>query len=174
MPEQASTRTFSEEEHVAILADRVATETASLTEQVAAKDREIADLRAQLDVAESARAAADAEREKAQSDLADFKKQIEDEREMAARKDERIAKVKEVAAHLTDEFFTDERVARIVAMDQSAFEGYVQDMASVAVVPPANAGAPRETAGLQGEPVTPPATKSAAAAFFFRHAEGGQ
>lgn len=141
-------KTFTETEHLAILTDRVATETAELSTQKAALEAEKSDLQSKLDIAESAKAAAEQERDTAVQELADFKGQIEQEREAAARKDDRLAKVKEVAAHLGDDFFADEaRVTRIVAMEEGTFEGYLDDLKATApATTTTSTTAPRETA----------------------------
>lgn len=146
-------KTFSQDEHIAILADRVARETADLTAERDQLKTEKADLESKLDVETSAKAAAEQAKADAERELAEFKAQVDGEREAASRKDERIAKVREAAKHLDEGFFTDEaRVARIVAMEETTFEGYVSDLASTAKVTgnTAHTGVPRETA-MQGQ-----------------------
>ena len=163
MSDEAKGRVFTEDEHTAILADRVATETAALTDQIAAKDAEIADLKAQMDTVEAARLAAEKERDDTKAAFDAFKSEVEQAKEHAQRKDERVAKVKEAASHLTDEFFNDERVERIAAMTDEFFDGWLSDMregaAKVGV-----SNAPREAANLVGSAVEPPRTDSGASA----------
>jgi chromosome segregation ATPase len=146
-------KTFTEQEHIAILADRVATETAAITAERDQLKAEKSDLQSQLDVAESAKVAAEQAKEKAEQELADFKTGLDELAQAEARKGERLTKVKEVAAHLGDEFLSEEneagkdRVARIVAMDESAFDGYVADLKATApATTSTGAPAPRETA----------------------------
>lgn len=155
-------KTFTEQEHIAILADRVAKETASLTGERDKLSSEKAELESKLDVAESAKVAAEQAKEAAEKELADFKAGLDALAEQESRKDERLAKVKEVAAHLGEDFLKDEaRVARIVAMEGDAFDGYVSDLAAAAPPAGTTATAPRETAmvgasaavaGTQGAP----------------------
>lgn len=150
----ADEKTFTESEHIAILSDRVATETAALSDAKKSLESEKADLQNKLDVAEAAKAAAEQEKEKAEQELADFKTAQAKAEEKAARKTERIAKVKEAAAHLGAEFLDEAnekgaaRIERIVAMEDDAFAGYVADLQDTA---PAGgttktAEKPRETA----------------------------
>lgn len=164
-------KTYTEDEHVAILADRVTRETASLTAERDQLKTEKADLESKLDVETSAKAAAEQAKETAERELAEFKAQIEQEREAASRKDERLAKVREVAKHLKDEFFTDEaRVARITAMQDDVFEGYVADLAATATV--AGNGTtpvvPRETAMAGTKVTTDPKVAAAGRSFLLR------
>lgn len=142
-------KTYSEDEHIAILADRVTKETASLTAERDQLSTDKSDLETKLDVAESAKTAAEQKAEESEKALADYKAEVETAREEAARKDTRIAKVKETASHLGDEFFEDEkRVQRIVAMDDEGFEGYLADLQATAKVPAGGTTKtiPRETA----------------------------
>lgn len=126
-------RTFSESELTAIVADRVARETADVAadrDQLKAENEELS---TKLDVETSAKEAAEQRATDAERALEDYKTEVEAAREAAARKDERIAKVREAAAHLGDDFFADEkRVERIVAMSDEHFEGYLDDMRQTA------------------------------------------
>lgn len=144
-------KTFTEDEHLAILTDRVAKETADLTEAKTGLESTVTELQSKLDVAESAKTAAEQERDAARTELVDFKAEIEQREAAAARKDERLGQVKEVAAHLGEDFFTDEaRISRIVAMDDGTFEGYLGDLKATAPTgTTVVTGAPRETA-MQG------------------------
>jgi chromosome segregation ATPase len=149
-------RTFTEDEHLAVLADRVAKETASLSESVTTLSAEKADLAAKLDVAEAARVSLDAEKAAAIKEFADFKASLEAEVAALAKKDERLVAAKAAATHLPEEFFTDEaRVARIVAMSDESFEAYAADLAATNSAPVVKEGAPRETA-MNGSAVTAP------------------
>jgi len=165
----ADEKTYSENEHIAILSDRVAKETADLT---AERDQLVSvksELETKLDVAESAKQAAEQRAADAEKSLEDFKAQIETEREAAARKDERIAKAKETASHLADDFFEDEkRIARIVAMVDEDFEGYLNDLASTSTTTTKTTTVvPRETA-MAGQQVADTGTESVAKGFLLR------
>lgn len=143
----ADEKTYSENEHLAILADRVTRETADVTAERDQLKTERDELATQLDVAESGRQAAETAKAELQSEFESFKAGIEAEREAAAKKDVRVAKAREAAKHLDDKFFEDEaRIARIVAMSDDAFEGYVTDLASTATGTTTTSNVPRETA----------------------------
>jgi chromosome segregation ATPase len=164
----ADEKTFSESEHIAILADRVSKETADLTAERDQLQAAKTELENKLDVAESAKTAAEQKAETAEKALADYKAEVEEQREAAARKDDRIKQIRESAEHLDDAFFADEaRVNRIVAMKDEDFEGYLADIKATAAKAPATtkAEAPRETA-MAGNGATP-ATESAARNFLF-------
>lgn len=147
-----SDKTYSEAEHIAILADRVSTETASLTAERDQLATDKGELATKLDVSESAKTAAEQRAEKAEKDLEDFKAEIQEREAAAARKDERLTKVRESAKHLGEDFFKDEdRVNRIVAMKDEEFAGYLGDIAATSTGAPARSvDAPRETA-MQGD-----------------------
>ena len=150
-------RVFSEDEAYAIVADRVARESAELTNKIATLESEKAELANKLDVEIAAREAAEQAAKDAETKHEEYLAQVETEKAQAAKKDERLAQVKEAASHLTDEFLQDEsRVARIVAMDDEAFEGYVADLRETAekAPKPDDSKPPRETA-MEGNPVTP-------------------
>ena len=121
--------TYTHDEHIAILSDRVTRETATLTAERDDLSATVEELESKLDVTESAKVAAETRATEAEKALEDFKTEVTEREEAASRKDGRLAKVREVAAHLGDDFFADEkRVARIVAMSEDAFEGYVADL----------------------------------------------
>lgn len=149
----ADSKTYSEDEHIAILTDRVTKETAELTAERDQQADRITELETALDVEASAKTAAEQRAAQAEQALVDYKAEIESEREAAARKDERLAKVRETAKHLGEEFFSEpKRIERIVAMSQEQFDGYVEDLAStVGAADTLGSGVPRETS-MQGSP----------------------
>lgn len=165
----ADGRTFTEGETYALVADNVARETSSLKAEkaelettVKALETEKADLQTQLDVAVAAR-------EKAEQDLVDYKADLEAKAEIAERREARVAKVREAAAHLKDDFFTDERAERWASMETAEFDAYVAELAAVSEGVKAPEKAPTaETAAAQssmsGKPVETKSTKD-----FFDH-----
>lgn len=164
----ADEKTYSEGEHIAILSDRVAKETADLTAERDQLVTDKGDLETKLDVAESAKVAAEQEAADAKKALDDFKAEVETEREAAARKDERIAKVKEIASHLADDFFEDDaRVSRIVAMADDQFEGYLGDLSATSKTTTKITAVPRETA-MAGGAAADAGTVSAGQSFLMR------
>jgi len=150
----ADEKTYSEQEHIAILADRVAKETTNLTAERDQLQAEKVELENKLDVELSAREAAEAKATETETSFEAFKTEVTEREAAAARKDERITKLREVAKHLDDEFFADEkRIQRVIAMTEDAFTGYLDDMAVSNGGTPAPTSAPRQTA-MVGEPVT--------------------
>lgn len=171
MPEPAkdTPRTFTESEAYALVADNVKRETADLTKQVetltaekAAAEKEREELQKQVDVTEAAKT-------KAEQDLADYKAEQEKARETAARRGERTDKVREVAKHLKDEFYTDARMDRWAAMDDEAFDAYVAELAEVSAhtegETKTDSKPPRETA-MAGTSVSAPAKAAGLAGFW--------
>ena len=149
-------RQFSESELTAIVADRVARETADVQAERDQLQASNDDLQNKLDVETSAKEAAEQRAAEAEKSLEDYKAEVESEREQSARKDERIAKVREAADHLSDDFFKDEkRVQRLVAMSDEDFEGYLDDMrqtASSNTKTTRTSEVPRQTAMTGDEP----------------------
>lgn len=159
----ADGRTFTEGETYALVADNVARETAGLQAEkaelettIATLKSENADLQTQLDVAVAAR-------EKAEQDLVDYKADLAAEAERAERRDARVAQVRQAAAHLKDDFFTDERAQRWAAMETAEFDAYVAELAAVSAGVSTTQTPSAETAAAQtsmsGEPVETKSTK---------------
>lgn len=167
-------KTYSEDEHLAILSDRVTKETAGLTGQVTELTGTTTELQNKLDIAESAKSAAEQERDTAKKEFEDFKAGVEQREAAAAKKDVRIQELRESAKHLKDEFFDEAsetgqaRVARIVAMSDETFDGYKADLALTAVdVTPGGGTPPRETA-MSGASANETHTESAARSHLLR------
>lgn len=152
MPED---KKFSEEDMALLLADRVAKETADLAAERDSLKAERDELATKLDVETAAKVAAEQKVVETEKAFEDFKTGLEALREAAERKDERLDKVKEVAAHLGEDFLNDEkRVARICAYDDEAFEGYLADLKAAAPAAGATPVVPRESAMTGSEPAT--------------------
>jgi len=150
MPEKTEPRLLTEDEHAAIVADRVSRETSSLTEQVTSLGTEKAELQTKLDTTEAALETEKAEHQATKDAFEAFKTQVVTDKEIASRRTDREAKVREVAAHLKDEFFTEERVQRWAEMSEEAFDTFVTETAAlVGGKTPAGEQPPRETA-MQG------------------------
>ncbi|GAB3863375.1 hypothetical protein GCM10028801_30850 [Nocardioides maradonensis] len=149
-------KTFTENDMALLLADRVAKETADLTAERDSLKAERDDLATKLDVEIAAKVAAEQKVTEIQGEFDSFKSGLEELREAAERKDERLAKVKEAAAHMGEEFLKDEaRVARIVAFSEEQFDGYVADLAATAPAAGASGGVPRESAMSGSQPAQP-------------------
>ena len=139
-------KTFTESEMLAIIADRVAKETADLTAERDSIKAERDELATKLDVETAAKGTAEQKVTEIQGEFDSFKTDLEALREAADRKDDRLAKVKEAAAHMGDDFLKDEkRVERIVAFTEDQFEGFLDDLKAVAPAA-GTAGVPRESA----------------------------
>lgn len=148
-------RTFTEGEAYAIVADNVQRETASKTEENETLKREKAELQAKLDTAEASAATEKAARETAETALTDERAKAEREKAAAERKDARVAKVRETAAHLKDDFFTDERQARFAAMEDTEFDSYIAELAELSKgveAPKGTDGKDTTTTGAGGAP----------------------
>lgn len=149
-------RQLSEEEHKAIVAALVARETSELRAENDSLKAANGDLQDKLDVAETARQTAESAKETAEQALTDYKAEQEQAKEVAERVDERVAKVREVASHLKDDFFTDKRKQRWAAMEEDDFADLVKEMAAASggTTQDDNNEAPRETA-MHGREVKP-------------------
>jgi chromosome segregation ATPase len=168
-------KVFSESEHLAILADRVAQETATLTTSNAELQAALTEAQNKLDASDSAKVAAEQARQTAETELADYKTEVTEREAAAERKDVRVAEVKEKAKHLTDEWFTEERVARIVAKSDEDFTAYVDDLVSSVPAGEESREVPRETALLGARIAGDDKTKvSAARGFLLRGYEAPQ
>ena len=154
MPEPDNTvRTFTESEAYALVADNVQRETAARQATIDALTSEKAALDTKLEVAEAALAT-----EKARADGAiqwhdAVLAQHETEKAQEGRKAERVAKVRETAKHLTDEFFTDDRATRWSAMDDAAFNDYVAELAAVSTGVVVDATQPPRETAMAGQTV---------------------
>lgn len=171
MTQATDERTFTEAELTAIVADRVARETANITTEVEKLRSENTELANKLDAEISAKTAAEQSKAAAEAEFEAFKKDTEEREQAAARKDERLKVVREAASHLSEDFFKDEdRVKRIVAMKDDEFTGYVDDLKlSGGGAPKSDNGVPRETA-MAGQAITPKAESGTAArGFLGRH-----
>ena len=159
-------RTFSEAEKDALVRDAITRETASLTDKLAAIESENTELKAKLethgtelqgrlDTLEAERDTLQAERDTVRGEFDAFKAELEQREAAAARSEARVAAVREAAAGLKDDFFTDERAARWAQLSDDDFEQVKAELAAVAgslPQPPSGqvGDIPRETA-MTGE-----------------------
>jgi chromosome segregation ATPase len=169
MTQATEDRQFTESELTAIVADRVQRETANITAEADKLRTDNTELANKLDAEISAKQAAEKAKADVEAEFEAYKKDVEEREQAAARKDERLKAVREAASHLSDDFFKDEnRVKRIVAMDEDSFKGYVDDLkVSGGGTPKEKSGPPRETA-MQGEQVQAPEAKGGAARSFLQ------
>jgi chromosome segregation ATPase len=159
-------RTYTEAEHLALAADAVKRETASLTEAKEAAATKVTELSSKVDVLESEKASLTAEKEAAVKALEDFKAEVERAKEIESAKSDRKAKVKAANASLADAYFTDERVQRWAEMTEEAFTAFLEDIAPAAV------GQSKETAAFAGgESPTDPGKPTVGLLFAARRGE---
>jgi len=169
MTQATDERQFTEQELTAIVADRVQRETASITAEIDKLRTENTELANKLDAEISGRTAAEKAKADTEAEFAKFKADQETEKAALARKDDRIKAVREAAAHLDDKFFADEkRVTRIVAMDEDAFTGYLDDLKVTAgVAPKKDPTLPRESA-MEGQAISGGGESGSAAKAFLQ------
>jgi chromosome segregation ATPase len=136
-------RTYTEAEHLALAADAVKRETASVTSAKETAEAQVAELTTKVDVLESEKATLQSDKDTAVKALEDFKAEVERAKEIEGAKSDRKAKVKAANASLADAYFTDERVQRWAEMTEEAFTAFLDDIA------PATA-ATKETAAFTG------------------------
>lgn len=147
-------RTYSAAEHDAILTSTVERETAALREEVAELRQRAESAETRVDVLEAERAAVNARADAAEAEFAAFRERLEAEQAAAARQDERVGRVREVAKHLGDDFFTDARAQRWAAMEQAAFDEYLGDLATAAAKLGQSGPVPAETAMATARPAS--------------------
>ena len=140
-----ATRTYTEAEHLALMADAVTRETASLTEAKGSLETNVSELSARVDVLEAEKAAAESAKDQVQADFDAYKAEVERAREVETAKKERLDRVKAANEQLPDSYFTDERILRWAEMTEEAFASLIDDLSAAAVAGPA-----KETAAFSG------------------------
>jgi hypothetical protein len=138
-------RTYTEAEHLALMADAVKRETADLTEVKGGLESTNSELSAKVDVLEAEKASLQSDKDKVQADFDAFKAEVERAREVETAKNERLAKVKAANEQLPDSYFTDERIQRWAEMTEEAFASLIDDLTAAA-----GAGPVKETAAFSG------------------------
>lgn len=153
-------------EIVAVVNDRVNRETAELRTRAEKAETDLTTAQTRIDVLEAEKVAAEQAKAAAEQAAADLKAEVEAERASASNRDARKAALREVAAHLTDDWFGQEvahgegklpRLEKIARMSEEAFAEYKAEIASAfegVTVAPATGGTastsqgqpPRETA----------------------------
>lgn len=190
---------YTEDQHVAILTDAVARETASLmsvreelearvevldTEQAAATTA-LTEMQTRLDVVEAEKAAETQRADAAVAELTEFRAQLEQAAVIEQAKSERVAAIKAADESLEEDYFSDERVQRWAEMAGEAFDALVTDLTEAAAKRKAKVGdekddkqtAPwmkekaRETAAFSGG-AAPTAGRGASALSSFLTATG--
>lgn len=141
-----SDRTYTEVEHVAIVADAVSRENASLLEANAGLETKVSELTGKVAALEAEKATLSSELETEKAAHSDFKTQVERANEIEALKSEREAAVKDANPALPETHFTPERVLSWAEMNADTFQVVVDSIK-------ASAGTPvvvRESAAFKG------------------------
>lgn len=151
----ADDRTYTEAEHIAIMAAEVAKETASITEAKSEVEGQLSTQAAKVEVLEAEKAQLEADVAKVQADFDAYKADIERLAEIATLKQERVDAVKAANATLPETFFTAERAQTWAEMTEAAFAAVVDGITALA-----GEKASKETAAFKGGE-TPTAPDSA-------------
>lgn len=122
-------RVFTEGEAYALVQDNVARETAAANEKVGQLEKAQAELQTKVDVLETEKAQETQRADQAVTELAEFKKSIEEKDAREKARAERVAKLAEANPLLE---ITDARSDRLAAMGADEFEAYLADMREVA------------------------------------------
>lgn len=161
-----STVDLNAPEIVAVVNDRVTSQTAELRTRAETAEKARDEAQTRIDVLEAEKSAAEQAKAVAEKALADSQAEIANERASAGRRDTRKTALREVAAHLTDDWFAAEvphgeeklpRLEKIARMSDAEFDTYKGELASafegVTVAPAAGGSSttstatpPRETA----------------------------
>lgn len=137
---------YTEDQHFALLTSAVERETASLSEKTqeleaqiaslqtdkAKADTDVAELSAKVDVLEAEKSAAETAAAEAVATHEAYKAELAEKAAVDARKTERVDAIKAAAAHLNDEYFTEERSARWAEMAQEQFDALLADLTEAA------------------------------------------
>jgi DNA repair exonuclease SbcCD ATPase subunit len=139
---------LTEKQYMELLAARLERETAGLqaqmaelatardelTEHVASLNAEKSELAGRIDVLEAAKSAAETARDDAAAEFEAYKTHQAEIAAIAARKTERVDRVRAAAPHLTDDFTGNlDRQQRWAEMAEEAFVQHVNDLVEVAV-----------------------------------------
>ena len=125
-------KTYTQAEHDAIVAAAVERETASLQDKIAELEAKNDEQASRLEVVEAEKAAAETKATKAETDLAEYRDEVESEKAAKARRDSREQAMREVAKALGDDWFTDERKDRWARMSDEDFDAQKAEIAEIA------------------------------------------
>lgn len=138
-------RTYTEAEHLALMADAVTRETAAVREAKESAEATLGELKGRVDVLEAEKAAAETKVSEVQAAFDTFKADVERAREVETAKKDRLDKVKAAHDGLPDSYFTDERIQRWAEMTEEAFASLIDDLAAAKGANPV-----KETAAFSG------------------------
>lgn len=139
-------RTYTEAEHVALTADAVQRENASLTSVKVELESKNSELTGKVEVLEAEKATLATQVAEAEKALADFKAEVERATQVEALKSERAAAVKAAAPALPETHFTDERILAWAELSAETFDIVVDGLKATAGTPVVA----RESAAFKG------------------------
>lgn len=158
-------RVYTEVEHLALMADAVTRETASLDAAKVDLETKVSESAARVDVLEAEKAALETKVADAEKALADFKAEVELAQQIENRKKDRVDAVKAANAALPDTYFTDERVQAWAEMSDETFSIVIDGITATAGL------GGKETAAFSGGD-SPTATKTVTAGSIFAARRG--
>lgn len=135
-------KTYTQAEHDAIVVAAVERETASLQDRVAELEAKNDEQASRLEVVEAEKAAAETKATKAETDLAEFRSEVDAEKAAKERRDSRESAMREVAKSLGEDWFTDDRKDRWARMSDEDFDSQKAEIAEIASKVEASPGAP--------------------------------
>lgn len=125
-------KTYTQAEHDAIVVAAVDRETASLQDRVAELEAKNDEQASRLEVVEAEKAAAETKATKAETDLAEFRSEVDAEKAAKERRDSRESAMREVAKSLGEDWFTDDRKDRWARMSDEDFDSQKAEIAEIA------------------------------------------
>jgi chromosome segregation ATPase len=145
-PSAPAGNVYSEAQHFSLVKSAIEQETAALSvekseltakietleSEKAALATELSEAKSTIDVLESDKATAEAAAETAKKNFDDFKAELERKAEVETKKSSRKERVKAANEHLTDGYFTDERITRWAEMSDDGFDALVNEMTEFA------------------------------------------
>lgn len=159
----AAERTYTEAEHLALMADAVKRETANLTESKEGVEAKVSTLTAQVDVLEGEKAALETKVADAEKALAEFKAEVERAQEVESAKKERVEAVKAANAQLPETYFTEDRVLAWAEMPETTFAVVLDGLTAAAAT---SGGGIKETAAFSGGATATAGTKPSVGRLF--------
>lgn len=127
----SESRTFTEEEHFALLTAAVERETSDLDTALEASKAQVAELENKVDVLTAERDTLSTEVEQAKAEFEDFKSELQRAEELDTLRSQRAGQVREAHSNLAEDYFTEDRVNRWAEMTDEQFASFMEDLAAV-------------------------------------------
>lgn len=139
-------RTYTEVEHVTLMAAAVQRENASIAEAKVELESKNSELTAKVEVLEAEKATLETKVSETEKAFEDFKTEVARDKEIETLKSERAAAIKAANSALPDTHFTPERILAWAQLDEATFEVVLDGLKATAGTPVAV----RESAALKG------------------------